>query len=110
MKWFDNWIVRRAEHILLDKKQKEYAVDRSQYSNNIIKSGGLQVSKEVERNSPNCRESLNFKVYHAVGGRIVEFTRYNDRHDRMDHDLYIIGNDQDFGERIAKIATLEVLK
>lgn len=53
---------------------------------------------------------LNFKVYSAVGGKVVEFRRYDRRNDRNDSTTYIITQDQDFGERIAKIATLENLK
>ena len=53
---------------------------------------------------------LNFKVYTAVGGKVVEFRRYDRKSDRNDSTTYIITNDQDFGERIAKIATMEKLK
>ena len=54
--------------------------------------------------------TLNFKVYSAVGGKIVEFSRYDRKTDRHDHQVYIIGKDEDFGEKIAKISTLEVLR
>jgi len=53
---------------------------------------------------------LNFRVFSAVGGKIVEFRRYDRQRDRSDTQTYIITNDQDFGERIAKIATMESLK
>jgi hypothetical protein len=53
---------------------------------------------------------LNFKVYSAVGGKVVEFRRYDRHKDRNDTTTYIITNDQDFGERIAKIAMIENLK
>jgi len=53
---------------------------------------------------------LNFKVYSAVGGKVVEFRRYDRKSDRNDSTTYIITNDQDFGDRISKIATMEKLK
>jgi hypothetical protein len=53
---------------------------------------------------------LNFKVFNAVGGKVVEFRRYDRKNDRNDSTTYIITNDQDFGDRIAKIATMEKLK
>ena len=53
---------------------------------------------------------LNFKVYSAVGGKVVEFRRYDRHKDRNDTTTYIITNDQDFGDRISKIATMEKLK
>jgi hypothetical protein len=49
-------------------------------------------------------------VWNAVGGRVVEFARYDDRHERTHHSVYIIAEDQEFGSRIAKIATMEALK
>jgi hypothetical protein len=58
----------------------------------------------------NTDPTLQFKVYNAVGGKIVEFSRYDRKTDRSDHQIYIIGKDEDFGEKIAKISTLEVLR
>lgn len=54
--------------------------------------------------------TLQFKVYSAVGGKIVEFVKYDPRTDRRETAMYIVTNEQDFGERIAKIATMETLK
>ncbi len=53
---------------------------------------------------------LNFKVFSAVGGKVVEFRRYDRKNDHNHSTTYIITNDQDFGERIAKIAMMENLK
>lgn len=104
MKWFENWILRRAEQILVLRREKGHDIQVAEkYSNRITAAG-------PDRHTPNGRETLNFRVYNAVGGKIVEFSRYDERRDKHDHDLYIINGDQDFGERIAKIATLEVLK
>jgi hypothetical protein len=58
----------------------------------------------------NSDPTLQFKVYNAIGGKVVEFSRYDRQKDRNFHDIYIIGKDEDFGEKIAKIAMLEVLK
>ena len=53
---------------------------------------------------------LQFKIYDAIGGKVVEFSRYDRRTDRNDHCIYVIGKGEDFGDKIAKIATLETLK
>ena len=72
-------------------------------------SRGLVTSRDSEAI---CGDEpvLNFKVYSAVGGKVVEFRRYDRHKDRNDTTTYIITNDQDFGERISKIATMEKLK
>ena len=75
--------------------------------------GSLSKMSNSVRVESDCIESdpvLNFKVYSAVGGKIVEFRRYDRQRDRNDSQTYIITSDQDFGERIAKIATMENLK
>jgi len=54
--------------------------------------------------------TLQFKIYNAIGGKVVEFSRYDRQKDRHFHDIYIIGKDEDFGAKIAKIAMLESLK
>jgi hypothetical protein len=73
-------------------------------------SRGNTISTISGRNHIDSDPTLQFKVYSAVGGKIVEFTRYDRKNDRHDHQVYIINKDEDFGEKIAKISTLEVLR
>ena len=54
--------------------------------------------------------TLQFTIYSAIGGKVVEFKTYDKNQDRRHHQVYVIGRDEDFGEKIAKIATLEALK
>ena len=53
---------------------------------------------------------LNFRVFSAVGGQVVEFRRYDRKTDRTESTTYIIHKDDDFGDKIAKVANLEMLK
>jgi hypothetical protein len=64
----------------------------------------------VSTRDVNSDPTLQFKVYNAVGGKVVEFSRYDRKQDRAFHDIYIIGKDEDFGAKIAKIAMMETLK
>ena len=73
-------------------------------------SRGNAISTISGRANVDSEPTLQFKVYSAVGGKIVEFSRYDPRTDRSDRQIYIIGKDEDFGEKIAKISTLEVLR
>ena len=76
---------------------------------NCKTSRGLAISRDE---AATCGDDpiLNFKVYSAVGGKVVEFRRYDRKSDRNNTTTYIITNDQDFGDRISKIATMEQLK
>ena len=68
------------------------------------------MSASVNTRDVNSDPTLQFKIYSAIGGKVVEFSRYDRQKDRSFHDIYIIGKDEDFGEKIAKIAMLENLK
>ena len=70
----------------------------------------LSSMNAVSTRDVNSDPTLQFKIYNAIGGKVVEFSRYDRKADRAFHDIYIIGKNEDFGEKIAKIAMLETLK
>jgi hypothetical protein len=71
---------------------------------------GNPISTISGRANVDSEPTLQFKVYSAVGGKVVEFNRYDPKSDRTDRQIYIIGKDEDFGEKIAKISMLESLR
>lgn len=97
MKWFKKLIANWAQ------QGHNYAEVETMKGSRVI---GSRDSEAVCNDDP----ILNFKVYSAVGGKVVEFRRYDRKSDRNDTTTYIITNDQDFGDRISKIATMEKLK
>ena len=54
--------------------------------------------------------ALQFTVYVANGGRVIETRRYDKKTDRNTNGLYVINNDADFGKEIDKIITMESLR
>jgi hypothetical protein len=62
-----------------------------------LKESGLQSS------------GTNFAVYKADGGFVVE-TSYRDRNHDRHTEMYVITQDQNFGERISQILTYEAIK
>jgi len=71
---------------------------------------GNTISIDEDHEQMSSDPTMRFKVYNARGGKIVEFSRFDRQKDRNFHDLYIIGNDEDFGAKIGKIAMLESMK
>jgi hypothetical protein len=53
---------------------------------------------------------MNFTVYQANGGNIIEYSHYDEKTDRHYHRLHIIPSDDDLGQGIAHIITLEMLR
>ena len=70
-------------------------------------------SARVERGIPSIDQperAIQFTIYHANGGRVVETRRYDRKTDRNNNSLYVITSDQEFGKEIDKIITMESLK
>jgi len=67
-------------------------------------------ARDVEAGMCDAEPVLNFRVFSAVGGQVVEFRRYDRKTDRSDTSTYIIHKEDDFGEKISKIANLELLR
>jgi hypothetical protein len=57
-----------------------------------------------------CCNSLNFKVYKASGGTVLETSSYDRKTDRHNNSLYVITDEKDLGKEIGKIITLESLR
>lgn len=55
-------------------------------------------------------EPMRLHIYRANGGTIVETRVYDRQRDRTTNQLHIIGHDQDLGQSLAKIITMESLR
>jgi hypothetical protein len=98
MKWLDNWILKRAKRI---RNREE-----------TIKSiGRAELSMTEDRPSiGSSRHRMNFTVYRANGGVLVEVNRYDERKDQHYCELHIVPPDEDLGASLGKIVTFEGLK
>lgn len=56
------------------------------------------------------KQGMNFTIHPAAGGYILEYRTYDRKNDRNDNKLHIINQDQDLGESIGKIVTMEILR
>ena len=55
-------------------------------------------------------EPIRFNVFRANGGTVVQTHIYDRQKDRSFQQLHIIGHDQDIGESLGKIVTMESLR
>jgi hypothetical protein len=60
-------------------------------------------------NFHNPRKSLNFFVYYANGGMIVEIRTFDKKREEWDNQLYIVTEDQDLSEFLSRIITVQML-
>ncbi len=78
-----------------------------EHSNEITKQADQPVAI---RSSRLDREGMNFTLYKANGGYVMELRVYDRKTDRNDNRLHIITADQDLGQAIAHIITFEALQ
>ena len=100
MKWLDNWILKRAKRIR----------NRNETISSIDK---LQTGISISEDRPSIGSSkhiMNFVVYRANGGVLVEINRYDERKDQHHCELHIVHPDEDLGAALGKIVTFESLK
>jgi hypothetical protein len=64
---------------------------------------------ERDRSAP-AQNGMNFVLYKAVGGHILESRTYNQKTDRTDGTLYMIHDDEDFAKQVAQAIMLEQMK
>lgn len=79
-----------------------------EYENQVEKQPGLLVREGPSIDQP--ERAIQFTIYNANGGRVVETRRYDRQKDRHNQSLYIITSDQEFGKEIDKIITMEALR
>ena len=77
------------------------------------------VSSKLSRNTIVTRERdsheldgepLRFNIFRANGGTVVQTHVYDRQKDRNFQQLHIVGHDQDLGESLSKIITMESLR
>jgi hypothetical protein len=98
MKWFNKWFAKKCAEAW-DSRHDSEAIPASTKAA-LIRGG----HNSIESNG------MNFTVYRANGGHVIE-TRSYDRHkDRNNMGLHIITDDKDIGDEIGKIITFENLR
>ena len=74
-------------------------------------SEGRIISETTTSNSSRLNSSgMNFSVYKANGGFIIEYHYYDRHRDRSENKLHIVTEDKDLGEELGKIISFETLR
>ena len=113
---FKKWVIRLADKWRIDEwedtvpePKQVWGGGRKQHSQ-TLSSGNKTPSHQRISHNYDDDGVITFNVYGATGGKIVEASRYNDKHDNERIKLYIIDENADFTESLAKIVTMEYLR
>ena len=94
-----NWIRHKLHNFIFPQDNEVVEARTSGRKHNLISLGSQLDSR-----------GMNFTIHMANGGYVLEYSTYNDKTDRHDNALHIIPSDQDLGQGIAHIITLEMLR
>ena len=78
------------------------AEDVTSYQGHSIKA--MSGSGLNDRNN-----GMNFTVFNATGGKVVQFATYDPVRDRHQSNLYVVTDREDLGEELSQIITRESL-
>lgn len=73
-------------------------------------SVGLRVHDPREQSRPYSDPVLNFRIYSAENGKILEFSRYDQVKDRTYSTNYIINKDENISEKVDKCLKVELMR
>lgn len=118
MKWYEKWLVEKAERIVLNTKQRQEVTWQKQareekfaIGSALNISSGLSLkSAGVGNHELESNPDLNFRMYRAENGYAMEVRRYDKRTERHGVNLHLITDNEDLGQAIAHIITVESLK
>ena len=76
----------------------------------LVESRASTKNSAVSRGRTLDSRGMSFTIHQASGGHVLEYSSYDEKTDRHNHNLHIIPSDQDMGQGIAHIITLEMLR
>jgi hypothetical protein len=90
-----NWIRHKLHNFIFPSDVPE----RPSSKNSVISRGRTLDSR-----------GMSFTIHQANGGYVMEYSAYDEKTDRHNNALHIITGDQDLGQGIAHVITIEMLR
>jgi hypothetical protein len=94
-----NWLRQKLHNFIFPQDNEVVEARTSGRKLNLISRGSQLDSR-----------GMNFTIHMANGGYVLEYSSYNEKTDRHDNTLHIITADNDLGQGIAHVITLEMLR
>ncbi len=90
----------------IDRHMNESEYEPAQRKTRAIPS----TSTSIDRSLGDHRQTMNLQIHSASGGYVLEFSKYDRKRDEHERNLHIITEQEQLGEAIAKIITVEMLR
>jgi hypothetical protein len=96
-----NWIRNKLHNFIFPQDTNELVDTKTNRASRGLISRGSQLDS---------RNGMSFTIHQANGGYVMEYSSYDEKTDRNSHNLHIITSEQDLGQGIAHVITLELLR
>lgn len=109
MNWFDRWLANKVKnywHNSGDEKRQITAKEKYALSNGLVG----QAIRPERSSDLDSHPDLNFRMFRAENGYVMEVRQYDRRTDRHTTNLHLISDAEDLGDSISKIITVETLR
>jgi len=116
MKWFFNWLYKGIKEVEAQDREESVFTNSTGVSLNVARARGVKMKMGLAKPAGEeglihlNQSAMNFRLYPATGGHIVEYSYYDENTDRNTQALHLIPSDSDLGDALSKIMTLEALK
>jgi len=104
--WFRKRVIEAMNEPVVEADHGMKMQSQAKYRGNTI-GVNMPNDSNLGLDTTKC---IRFHVYQANGGRVVETRRENLKNERMETSLYVVTSEQNFGDEIDKIITMEALK
>lgn len=107
MKWFDKWFAKKCKQAWEEANQPQEA-ETGGY--NIASAKTIRPARLRDYDTTLNSRGVQFTLFSATGGTVIELREYNENTDRLNNVLYVISSDKDLGQELGHIVTMEALK
>ena len=97
-------LIRWSAAVEQTEEPNKYADERA-----MNKSNAIGIAKSSAPDISDMGNSMNFTVYNATGGKVIQIRSYNPSIDRHKSALYVITDKEDLGVELGQIITMERL-
>jgi hypothetical protein len=77
--------------------------------NRVYKSRGIAEPVSVSSDNIDA-DGYTLRVYPARGGRVIQYHKYDRKHDRQNTSLYVISDSEDLGDAVKNIVVEQALQ
>jgi len=95
---------------MIPYKIRRFLINLLENNDNGAKAIAVNTLASDDPLEGNWRNRTQLNIYHAHGGKIIETVRIDKKTDNRVNNLYLIDENEDFHDSLAKIITMDSLR